>query len=466
LKSTAAFQKFTLGKIAAALTPSLRLGTNPQAAALLEPLVADVVSAESLGSFGGARTNGPGFIVAARLDARRAQQWRENLDQALGAKGEHFVSEGFEGWQWNSSAADSLWIVAAEDWLLAGRGGDFLPLRGEYLRQLKAGKGPAPPQQSWLEADMDTSLLAGWVPVCGLLKAARIHLTVRPHEENLRIAARVVYAEPVPWKAESWRIPKTLIRDPLISFTAGRDVAAFLNLEGVYSHVAGSPLTNQCYFWAQNQMPLLDYMAWPEENATNALEKLAAEAPAALNPKLKPFNGTELAWEPERGRLVWRNMRMLVPVLEAAQDEQGQYLLLACFPRMTRASPAPAALWDQVQGRDNLVYYDWEVTGLRLQEWRILHGMLANRAAKQGADAAETMSIEAGWLGGLGSVEGNTVTEITRVAPSELSVVRNAPVGLTGVEWVMFSDWLCEAYAGPIHAPFPGGSAPPQPARR
>jgi hypothetical protein len=53
-------------------------------------------------------------------------------------------------------------------------------------------------------------------------------------------------------------------------------------------------------------------------------------------------------------------------------------------------------------------------------------------------------------LGELAGLAGNTVTEITRTAPNELSVVRNGPVGFTGIELFLLSDWLSTLGLPPV----------------
>ena len=55
------------------------------------------------------------------------------------------------------------------------------------------------------------------------------------------------------------------------------------------------------------------------------------------------------------------------------------------------------------------------------------------------------------WLAGLEYALGNTVTEVTRTAPDELTVVRSAPFVFTGLELVWLSHWLADVPAGPVN---------------
>ena len=452
LPSADAVQDLALARVSGLLAACFQCGTNASAASLIEPLLSDVLETESLGTFSGTATNTLNFVLALRLDSKRAQLWQDNFGKALGGAGEKLTAEEFNGWRWNRGAADSIWIVPARDWLLVGRGDDLLPVQAEYLRQVSRKGRPGPAlTNNWLEADLDLARLAAWLPDwLRLLKPARIKLSVAGEKDNLRMTARMIYPEAMPWKSGSWQMPTGLAQGSIISFTAGQNVAAFLNLSPAFSRLDGDPLTNQFYAWALEQLPFLDYMAWPVVNATNALEKLSIKASDALSPELKQFNGTELLWLADQRKLVLSNLRVILPSLEAVQDKAGEFLLLSVFPRLPASKPAPDELWKQINGRTNLVYYDWELTGPRLQEWRILGSMLLTRWRAPTDDMMYARRVEDKWLGELATLEGNTVTEITRVAPNELSVVRSAPVGFTGIEMFLLSDWLSAVGSPPI----------------
>jgi len=449
-RSTTNMENIARTRISCLLTNSLRLGNNPSSASLIEPLLSDVVATESAGSFGGASDDAPGFILALHLGAARGQMWQESLGKIFGGGGDTFASQEFIGRRWNAGGSNSIWIIPAGDWLLVGRGEEFASVQIQYLKQIKAEGRPVPAlEHNWLEAELVSSRLGGWFR---FLQPTRLSISVTTNQGNLQIGARILAAEAIPWKAEPWQIPKDLMRGQIISFTVGQNVAAFLKMNPALSHLTGNPLTNQFYFWALDQMPMLDYMAWPEANASNTFETLSTEAPVALNPWLKEFNGTEAVKIPKVNALVLRNIRLFGPVLQAVRCVDGQFLCWAGFPISPTARPAPDALLSQIQGRTNLVYYDWELTGRRLQEWQVLSKMIANRSLPPNSQASHDVLIENQWLTGLGDLPGNTVTEITRVAPNELSLTRKAPIGVTALELVLLADWACEANSGPIHS--------------
>jgi hypothetical protein len=278
------------------------------------------------------------------------------------------------------------------------------------------------------------------------LKPAQLRIAVAPNGDNLEINGRAVYPAALPWKPEPWQEPRELVRSPLISFAAGQDVAAFLRFSPRFSSFDDNPLTNQFYAWAIGMMPLQSYMTWPVPDATNELKKLSTEMQSAFNPILKKVNGTEILWQPDHAKLVWSDLRVVAPSIEPARDDGRDFLLLSLFPLGPPMPPAPAKLWDQLDSRANLVYYDWELTGRRLQQMRMLPGLLwFHPATGAGDEPYDGLLIKDTLLGDLGNEIGATVTVVTHSAPNELSITRKGPLGFTGMEVVLLSDWLANA---------------------
>jgi hypothetical protein len=491
LPSTVAFRNLAIDKVSALLTAGLGFDSKAAEKSLLSPLLADLLEKESLGAFGGTSSNVLDFVVALRVEAKRAQFWHEKLAQALGGPGEKFTAEGCSGWRWNragSAAApaalsgaapasgaarsvvpsgqqvvptgasggvsatnsDSFWIIPARDWLVVGRGDDLLRLQVEYLQEISRQDRPGSSLDgNLMEAEVDLSQLAPWLPEeARFFRPARIKLTVGAKADHVNITAHAVYPESIPWRSQPWEIPTELVRSPLISFTAGQDLAAYLNLGAAFTQVVNDPLTNQFCAWALGDLVFQTYMEWPVSNASNALQTLSAQAPRAFNPGLKGINRGEIVWMPERGRLVLGKLGIVAPSVEVAPAKEGQFLLLSLFPLSVANKPAPEELWAQIKGRSDLVCYDWEATGPRLQQWRLLSQILLHLPEASVDEPIETTVIKENWLNGIGSPKGNAVTEITREAPNELSLVRNAPLGFTGLELILLSDWISRSRAG------------------
>jgi hypothetical protein len=470
LTSSREFENLTLTQFSGWLAKSLFPATNDQSAAALRPLLDDLLTVETMSALGGAPQGPLNFIVALRLNEERAKAWQAGLPTVIGAPGLGFKALDFTGRQWKLAGGQSFWIVRARDWLLVGSGEDLGGLQTQYLQQisLKGRPGPAL-SQSWLEADLDWPRLARWwTNLPRILQPARTTITFTATDQSIFMKARVVYPQPIPWKFDPWRIPTNIVRDPLISFSAGQDIAAYMNSDEPLSKLTDNPLAGQFYVWSLGEMVLQTYGAWPVADATNSLRRIATEAPAAFNPALKEIGGGELRWLGEHNALVWGNLSAIMsPTLQVATETNGQYLLASFFPYVQRGKPAPDDLFQQIRGRTNLVYYDWEGTGRRLMAWEMFSSILpilprmplppaASASTNKPAAvqiARPALVIEENWLNAIMPMlmTDNTITEITRTAPAELTVVRQSPFALTSAELVLLSHWISGMGRPPVN---------------
>jgi hypothetical protein len=467
------FQDLVLDRLAGVFWNDLQFDPGGDAPALLRPMLNDLLAAESVGSFGGRDKDRMDFVLAARLDAKSAAAWQKNLETALHGQGESLTAEGFSGRRWNRPGRHALWILRARDWVVAGGGDDLLPTRDDYLRSIKQDNRPAPmAKDTWLSAEVDWPFLAAWVPLADCpLKLARTMVDVTAGSGRMRATAYVSYPEAVPWQAEPWRVPKELVSSPLSSFTAARNLAPYLKANETLARLSNNPLTNQLFCWALREMALQTYAAWPVADATNTIRKLGTAAPALLNPFLEARDHTQLAWNPQKDQISWTHLQLTGPTLKTAHDENGDFLLAEVFPvESKKHAPVSDQLLSQFEQRDDLVYYDWELTGMRLMQWRLLTELLPvfppptpadtarQQKAAQGAkpdilshQPLTPLAVTEAWLAELsGPALNNTVTEVTRTSPTELTIVRNSQFLFTGLESVLLSHWLADAPVGPI----------------
>ena len=470
LPSTLRFEDLALNRLSASLAESLQFQSNAATVALLRPLLDDFLRAESMASVGGPSGKPVNYVVAIHLDARRAQVWQQNLKSASHGPGEALQAETFSGWQWNKGANDLFWMVLARDWMLVGRGGDLAAARSGYLQEIQKTGRPGPALDfNWFEADVDWPRLANWFPVSSCpLKLGRTQIAISAEKGSFHMTGQVTYAQPIPWHSQPWRIPTNMVRQPLVSFATGQDVEPFLKSDETLSRLCTNPLRDQFFFWSMGQMPFQSYAAWPVDNASNIMKELSTQALAELNPKLKALNGTELRWNPARSQIVWTKVQFILPLLGPAAAREGQFLVGGLFPVTEGTGPVPKELWDQFQGRTDLVYYDWERTGLRVRQMRTLTQVLpllqmlgvgpnepfdaGKFSAKSAAFEAESrLNTEEQWLGGLTGMPGFTVTEVTKTRPNELTVIRNSPLVFSSLEIVLLSHWLSDTPAGPIN---------------
>jgi hypothetical protein len=465
------FLDLVLDRLAGVYWRALQFDLNGDPEALLHPVLNDLLQTESMATFGGNDRDRIGFVLAARLPQKSAEAWQKCLETALRAPGEPLSAEGFPGRRWRPGS-NSVWIVRARDWTVVGRGEDLLPVRTDYLRNIKQDDRPAPVmQETWLSTEVDWPLLATWVPLSNSpLQLARTIVDVTASGGRMRATAYVSYPQEMPWQPEPWRIPKGLVSSPLSSFTASRGLAAYLSPSPTLAHLSSQPFTNQLFCWALRELALQSYAAWPVANASNTLRTLGATAPSVFNPILTRRNHSQLLWMPKDNHLAWTHLQLTAPTLETAHDNNTDFLLAKVFALDSKFVPAPDPLFSQFEQRSDVVYFDWELTGLRLRQWRLLTEILpvfpqptpqdvarqqkAAREAKPsplGNQPLTPLAVTEAWLAELGTpILDNTVTEVTRTSPTELTVVRNSEFLFTGLELVLLSHWLADAPIGPI----------------
>src|SRR6185312_8370426 len=110
----------------------------------------------------------------------------------------------------------------------------------------------------------------------------------------------------------------------------------------------------------------------------------------------------------------------------------SNYVFGGLFPLTNPGrKPAPPELIAQVTSRTNLLYYDWEITGERLDQWRQISQLIA---IIKNQFSGNTNLVSERWLKGMEPKLGNCVTEITLANPRELSLVRRSAIGVSSFE--------------------------------
>jgi hypothetical protein len=184
---------------------------------------------------------------------------------------------------------------------------------------------------------------------------------------------------------------------------------------------------------------------------TNQLHRLAPKLQSVIFEKSQTNLLGRVAETTNQTDVYWMGLPLAVPRLHPLQGDSS-FLLFEIFPSMTTKAKAPPELFQQLS-RDNLVFYDWEITEDRIPSWRQLY-QLAEIATRRQITPTNAPSWR--WITDISSKLGECVTEITAGAPTQMTIVRKSHMGLTSFELVTLGRWL-EA------TNFPGfGIFPPQ----
>ena len=420
-------------------------------ATLLNPLLDDLGRVESAGGFGGVAKGPLEFVLAVHLESARAELWKKNLGLMLAGKSE---------WR----------VTPAGDWLVVSRGTNLAAVETTYLQAVqKNHRAVAVLKTNWFEADVDWVGMGPWLGLTnGPLKLPRTVVSIATMGDNFRTTARVIYPESIETPLEPWNFPKMSVKDPLISFTAARNVLPLVNIGASLAPFIQGPLSHQVAVWALGDMAMQTYATTPMVEPTNVVRTIYSNMPAAFNEALAAKREGAMRWETNGPTVVWTGLGMFAPYVRPLHEKGGgDFVLLGLFPLPPRGKPAPQGLWDEITKQDKLVYYDWETTALRLQHWRLLSQMLpilphtyrapigttptTNSVALARSRERAAVAARENWLEELGTLLGESVTQVTRTGPNELSFLRKSQAGFTSFELVLISHWLSGTGIGPFN---------------
>ena len=408
-------------RLEAQLLNTLASATNA-VAARLRPLLDDLVQAESYAEVRHA-TNQPGQLAfAIRISEARARWWETNLPSAL---------DGFE-------------VKRAGGWTLVGRATGANALLAEWQEHIAKTGSPAAKGATnfWLEADVDLpqvarvfgwklELPAGW---------PRIFMTVTGDGENVLTRGTLDFAKPLDLKLEPWSIPTNLIREPLIGFAAVRGLGSALAESPFWKGAQIGAAPEQMFFWAQASMPFEVYFAGLLPDATNRVERLSERLLAGGNDWAATNRMGSFERTPAGHGVVWKNVPFMAPFMQSVAIRQEEYVFGGLIEMANTRSNAtlPAALLTQIISTPDLVLYDWEMTGPRMESW--LHiGQLFRVIFHEAQLPANSAGLD--WLRAVSSKLGNTVTVVRQTAPGHLAFTRKSTSGFTALELHLLADW-------------------------
>ena len=456
-------------KLAGSIASSVGLPTN--VAARIQVLLVDLFQSPSAGSWTGASLGTADIGLAVQLETSRIQAWQTALQGIIGpadGKTSETTVQGFKGMTWTAPGnRGQVRLIKAGEWFVVTLGG--AEAGQEMLVSLKNSGRPVAMGEAWLQAEIDWPRLA----VVDLpLKPAVTAITVGFKDDHLRTTIKARYPQDLAWKSAEVRVPTNIVVEPIISFTAMQNPAAFLAKALDFRADELNPTAGPLFVWAQGHMPFQTFAAFPVNNSSNRLKSLAQSLPKAWNQTLTNLNQSQLRWDTNRQNLAWSGLAIIAPYLESATSPSGDFLVAGLFPPLPSRTPPPMEMLQQIREAKNLAYYDWEITQFRLMQWRGLSQLLpwfplrpkySDKERLQLIAPIDSGAASQKWLTAVAPMLGNTVTEVTVPTPNQAVLVRKSHLGLTGVELVALAHWLTDPLE-PRESPRSGVPAPAVPA--
>lgn len=445
LPESAKLEAQTLDKLATApwrLLPAATPLSNAPVASL-RPLLDDLVQEESYLEIHPAPNRPTELVFAIRLDESRAALWQTNLAAVLESlTGLKSVATA-GGWSLRKHDAPDFWQFSRiQDWtLLAASTGEANQLLTVVQARLRQDHVPfvASATNSWLEAEVPLGSLPRAFFAPGLDRdLPTLHFTVAGEDGGVRLRGEAVFTPTLPpIFTEAWQIPTNLIHDPLGAFTALRGLKAVFPLTPFLPAAMG-PVPNQFFSWSIAASPFETFFAWPAADASNRVSQLS-DFILTSGGSFLATNGTTLTRMTNATGLIWGNLPFLQPWLQSMDTPAGSFVAGGYVPNLRTNRPAPPELLAQLRADADLVYYDWEFTGSRIEAWIYL-GQTLRLSFNQSQLPPQSAAGE--WIQALIPRLGNTGTGVSRHGDHELTFTRKGDLGLTGLEVHLLADWL------------------------
>jgi len=413
------------------------------------------------------------FALAVHLNDEEAGSWFTNLAATVqlttGLAPQSSVQHP-RNWTVHSPRSPMLIeLKRVEGWTVLGLADTDNLLLSELVHRIETGKRPAPALEGWLTADIDLPRLSQSLGLEGseFQDLPKADISVNGDGARVLTSARLKFAQPFQAEVEPWSVPSGLIHEPLTSFTAVRDLKAWLPTLPLWKRLQAGDTPDQVFFWSRQGNPLQAYMAVPVSDASNRVQELSTRLMAGGNQWLTNRGYVPFEPWPDGNGVAWGGESAFRPFLRSAQDQGQGYILagLASEAGVPISSTLRPGLLELLQGSTNLVYYSWEETRERLVPWLVIG---QNARALLRCSPFPLDSPAAVWLGGLGMRLDTTETTVTRTGPETLELERKSSIGLTAPELHLLADWLeSPTFPFGLHstrvAPQPPQAAPEQP---
>ena len=295
--------------------------------------------------------------------------------------------------------------------------------------------------------------------------APALTLTLQGRGDALRTEGRLRFPHPVNWNLEAWRIPTNSIGDPngsLMSFTVVRGFRAWAAETPWVKALSLREIPNQLFAWQDAHALFQVFSAIPIPGAAGWLREATNAPLAPLQKRLASGGPGGLEFRAEDSRLMWAGLPWIVPYLLPVREGPTEYMLGGLFPlNEPKGDRAPDPLLQQLISRTNLLYYDWELTEVRLAQLRPLGQLLSLLFTWPQIEPDGPIFR---WLEAASPKLGNTVTEVAVISPREVGFLRNSHVGVSAIELLVLAHWMQMEQFPAVPSSIGLRTAPPSPA--
>lgn len=408
-------------------------GTNATQATRLKPLLEDVLNYESKVVW--VSQSPLRWRVEVKIPEDRTGVWSIGLYDLLvrGEQTNKIARTNITGTvtSVSYSSTESYRFGLAKGWVSVERAESGFDWSSVSVKGLESAK------DAWLSLAMDTKLMPNATAAFGEGNLPYARLAIEGKGDNQSSALDLKFPNALNIKLQDWQVPTNTIKDPVISFTAVQGFGGWWGRQEWLKPFGLKEAPQQGYFWAQPEAPYQSFGIFKAKDATNVIASAVSRTNEFNAAATNIFFGRMIARPNE---LLWGGLPpFVIPSFKAAPEPADDQVLMALFPMARSKTDLPPELLKQFIGQPKLVYYDWEITELRLKQWMQM-GPFISMILKRMPLTNSKIPYE--WLGAISPKLGNSVTEGDWATPDEIHIRRKSPIGLTGAELYLFARWL------------------------
>ncbi len=386
---------------------------------------------------------GPNISLMASMSNARGKEWIKQLKQVANRAGATLQEQqqgGATGWRADFEKGRSLGFGYVNGWMLVGIGqATFNPLKQAARKINEEGRAIPTDTENDLTIEVQASALPTIIKNQIPESANSIRLTSHLKKDNFFTKAVITFNKEFPNKIDNWEIPTRTITEPLVSFTAARGIGLSTAQE-VLNPLQLKPTNNQFFAWSQGRTKFQSFFSVKVDDPKTEISNLAKR----IGDFKKPGNDGEkyignVIHDPKKPSVTWGNVPLFAPYLTGANSDDKGYVVGGVFPPDPIKNPIPQQLLGEFINKKNLVYYNWEITGQRLEKWNLLIQFAAILSDRRGQLVNKTKGIA--FITSLYPKLGNTITDAI-FNSNTLTITRKSHLGLSALEIALATRWL------------------------
>jgi hypothetical protein len=446
-------ERQTLNKLATTPGQWLPGGTNltQDSVARLWSLLNDLVHEESYLEIRTATNSQPSIVFAIRLDEAQTGSWFINLSNVLQslASARAVINPVDHSWSLKTTnVLNVISLIHVGEWTVVSAGLEQNKSAGEIAARIQRDGVPfvSAGTNLWFEASLDFPRLADAFSINSgggqnkLRNFKHLNFSVSGDGANVITRGLLAFNHPFSAPLDSWQLPVELMHEPLTSFTSVRGLHPWLMSWKPWRDLEIGAAPDQLFLWSLAGSPYHIYLAAPVANVSKQVVTLTDNLLQKANPWLAANGYISFDRANDANGVTWGNLPDIKPFIKSAGPDNDGWIFAGLLPDTnTLTTVAPAGLIQDVLRRTNLVYYDWEVTGPRLQPVLQL-GQTARQIARRPEMAMDSITINL--LAALIPRLGTSATIINRTGLAEFTLYRRSTLGFNAVELHLLADWL------------------------